>query len=343
MAIGDLLVVDSSDHSLAEVLKEAVINRRTVLLSVNLDQTTTSPAGGEPSSQHRKFLSQLLRRDLTTLTTTTTTNTNNNNNKNTDDSETSAGFQLYLVVFRSIKEVLKLSSLPLLSPALGDFSMHSIFDGGIVDLEFRKEALKSHLLRLATTHDRPEYHIRHKSLLADLVLHKEQLEEEEENLLEAMTDPQNQSLLHTNDLLKGLRTKEASEAAMLDQIKETIKLLQAFDQQVKVYNPLTQFASAVFCSLQKLSSAFQYFSSSVEEFEQVLARLITKFKSNKQSNNTKSINAHMLHLNNQLLLSVYQHLQVCHRLLSRINYRANTIKVQCKNIYTIQRIFIASK
>ena len=286
-------MVDSSDDSLAEVLEIAVIKRKTVLLSVHL---ATRPAGKE----NRQLLSQLLQRDFTCTTAA----------QERDNSGAGGCFQLYLVFHKRLGDVMTPSGLALLDPVLHDLGVHSIFNRGIMDLEFSKEAMESHLLNLVSAHDRPEHHIIRKSLLTDLVLHKQQLDEKKKEVLEAINNSKNQSLLHAEDLLHLLKNKEESEGTLVYQIKDTSQQLQLFDEQVRLYLPFADTARVILCTLQRFSATFVYFNISIKEFEKILIRVVVKYKTQEPSTDAMSINAYVLLMKNQLLLNVHKHLQV---------------------------------
>lgn len=292
-----LLLVDSSSNKLIEVLERAVAERKVVLLCIDIDHVSLR-GDINNATRKKKVLTKILQKRKNSATA---------KYSNT----VVQGFQLYLVVHRTVRELLTPRGSTLLTSALRDLGITKILDGNLVDMELIREALECHLLRLVTSHDRPEYQIRHKSFITDLILHKQKLDEKEEEMLNATLDPKHQSLLSADELLGVLKEKEEFEVSALDQIKETNKNLEQFDKQLKMYQPLTKFASAVLCSLQRLSSVFQYFSFRIDEFEEILAKLIINFKTSRPANNPMSVNAHVLHLKNCLMLSVYKHFQVC--------------------------------
>ena len=242
------------------------------------------------------------------------------------------GFQLYLVVHRTVREILMPGRLSMLTSTLHHLGLNSGLDGNIVDMELIKEALEYHLLKLVMSYVKPEYHIRYKSFVTDLILHKQKLEEKEEEMLSTTLDSKHQSLLSAEDLLDILKEKEKFEVTALEQIQETSKNLEQFEKQLKMYQPLTRFASAVLSSLERLSSVFQYFSFKIEEFEKILSELIMRFKTSRPANNPMSVNAHVLHLKNCLMLSVYKNFQVraAFYIISSLKYQLNLCISRCK-------------
>ena len=280
------MLVDSFSNDLKDILENAMAKNSPVLLSMDFEYQNN-----QKSSKNRNLLTKILQEK------------NKANSKVKD-------FQLYLVVTQSIREVLTPRGLSLLTASFRNLGLSKVLSGNLVDMELIREALESHLLRIVTNYDRPEHQIRYKSVVTDLILHQQKLDEKEEEMLNATLDSRHRSLLHAKDLLKVLKEKEEFEVSALDQIKETRKNLEQFDKQLKMYQPLTKFAGAVLCSLHRFSSVFHYFSFRITEFEEILAELIVRFKTTKPSNNAASINAYVLYLKNCLMLSLYKHFQV---------------------------------
>lgn len=217
-------------------------------------------------------------------------------------------FQLFLVIHRNVMNTLfprgKISYLNVLG-------MQSISNGGLIDIELRNEALQSNLQWFVITHERPEYEVRYKSLLTDLTHHEQELEKTQRKMLDHVSSAKDKkSLLNFKDTLDILEECEMSEATSLDLIRETKKNLEIFDQQALTYKIFSHQASIFLSTLQKFSSTLQYFSISIDKFKKTLADLILNFKRNKVNDHALTINARILHLQKQLLLSIYHQLQV---------------------------------
>jgi len=295
--------VSSTSNNLKEVLDTAEAEKIPVLVHIDIDQKGLQT--NIKTTKNKKFLTKLLHKRKNSSTTTYS---------NTKQQ----GFQVYLVVHRTVREILIPRRLNMLTSTLHNLGLNKVLDGNVVDMELIREALENHLVKLVTNYDRPEYHIRYKSFVTDLILHKQKLEEKEEEVLDAALDSKHQSLLSAEELLDILKEKEQFEVTALAQIEETNKNLEQFEKQLKMYQPLIKFASAVLSSLEKISSVFQYFSFKIEEFEKILAQLIIRFKSSRPANNPMSVNAHVLHLKKYLMLSVYKNFQVRARYLNQI-------------------------
>ena len=80
-------------------------------------------------------------------------------------------FQLYLVSNKHLEDVF--TSRP------GSLGVHrfelNLSDFCVIDGALSLEGMERHLQRFIVTHERPEYRIRYKSLLTDLILHQQQL------------------------------------------------------------------------------------------------------------------------------------------------------------------------
>ena len=86
------------------------------------------------------------------------------------------GFRLYLVLEARVRDVVleeHVRDAP--STTLQSLGVR-LLDFCVVDLELSTAALETHLLRHTLQLERPEYSVRHRSLLADLVLHEKQVE-----------------------------------------------------------------------------------------------------------------------------------------------------------------------
>lgn len=86
--------------------------------------------------------------------------------------------------------------------------------------------------------------------------------------------------------------------------------MQQFDQQALPYRPLSEMANVILTAIQKLSSALKYFTFGIDKLEGVIVKLIAQRKDNKVADDAMAINANVLYLKNQLLLSVHNILQV---------------------------------
>lgn len=288
--------------ALVKELKTALIQGRTVLFYV--DKKADSMYS--ESDLDKAFMSKLLRRQfdppdeegkvLLSLP---------------DDSSTPVhpDLQLYLVVRETVKRVAKSDgSRVTISRFLNTLGIASALDGSVVDLELKKKALEKSLQKFVMAHERPEYLISYRSLLTDLTLHEQALEVSQEAMLKYTLA--NESLLKAPDLPGAIRESKASEVAALEQIREAKMNLHVSEQVVVPYRPLSHYASVMLSSTQLVAMAMRYFSLSVEEFREVLSRTIWEFKHIKVADHAMSVKAHVIHLQDQLLLSICQKLQV---------------------------------
>lgn len=299
-----MVTLRCSSQTLVNELKMAALHGSIVLLSID---DSGGGSGGELSNKDRSFLCKVLQRDFKPTDREDTVCLHMMDGSTL---EVKSGFQIYMVAHRTVQSVVASNGTISLSSFLEGLGIHSALDGNIVDIELQKEALQNHLHQFIVTHERPEYKIRYKSLLTDLVLHEQEKEESQEKMLNCAVDPSYSSLLQAIDLLNTIKECEVSEVEAHDQIKETRKNLKVFDEQMVVYKPLSHTASIVLASLQRLSSAVRYFNLRVDDFEGILLGLIEKFKSNRVLGHAMSIKAHVLHLKKQLLLTIYHQLQV---------------------------------
>ena len=144
----ELVVLKMSDANWLEELCDGVRNGNTTILV--LDQ--------QPKQKDRRFqLQMLLQRNL--LTDPALQNA-------LEVEVVSSHFLLILVLEEQVRD-LSSSVLQSLDLQLSDFC--------VVDMELSTEALETHLLWHTMSLERPEFSVRHGSLLADLTLHKKQI------------------------------------------------------------------------------------------------------------------------------------------------------------------------
>ena len=117
-------------------------------------------------------------------------------------------------------------------------------------------------------------------------------------------------LAQANHLLNTVKESESLESSALEQITDTEKSMQRFDQQALAYRPLSELASIILTAIQKLSSALKYFTFGIDNLEGVIMKLIARRKDNKVADDAMAVNANVLYLKHQLLLSVHKILQV---------------------------------
>lgn len=218
--------------------------------------------------------------------------------------------QLYMVIRGTIRSVIQADGTAGFCSFFVALGITVSLDSCIVDIELKDAALEKNLRNFVIAHERPDYQISSKSLLTDLALHEEDLEAGQEKILEYTLDPKNESLLLAKDLLSIIKESEASELAAWEQIREAKRNIRISNQQVVPYKLLSDYASVMLSTIQKISYALQYFSLDVSEFEKMLSDVIREYKVFKISDNISSIKAHVIHLKNQLVLRVYQKLQV---------------------------------
>lgn len=214
--------------------------------------------------------------------------------------------QLYVVIRGTIKSAVRGEGL---SSFLATLGISVSLDSCVVDIELKDDALEKNLRNFVMAHERPDYQISYKSLMTDLTLHEEDLETSQEKILEYTLDPKNRSLLLAKDLLSTIKESEASEIAAREQISEAKRNVHISNQQVLPYKLLSEYASVMLSSIQKISYALQYFSLHASDFEKMLSDVIKQCKV-KVSDNIASVKAHIIHLKNQLVLRVFQKLQV---------------------------------
>ncbi len=299
--MNQIMVLHSSDRSLADDLKTAAFYGKTVLLSVDDNSATL-----EYTSEEKEFLHRVLRRDFES-------NDKDDGSMNiewTDGStiEVNPRLKIFVVVHKAIQNIVDSNGTISLSSFLGMLGVNDVLDGSIIDVELKKDALQNNLQQFVISNEKPEYLIRYKSLLTDLILHEQELEKKQEKVLDSTLDPKNISL--PKEVLTIVKEAEASEVTTLEQIRETKKNIQAFDQQTVAYAPLSHYASVLLSSIQRLSLTLQYCNFSIAKFKSVLSGLILKLKDNKVADHVMSVKAHVLHLKNQLLLNAHHRLQV---------------------------------
>lgn len=221
-----------------------------------------------------------------------------------------SSLQLYMVIRGTVKSIVRANGIAGVGSVQVAPGVLVSLDSCVVDLELKEAALEKHMRNFIMAHKRPDYQVSYKSLLTDLALHEEDLEANQEKMLEYTLDPKNESLLFAEDLLSTIKDSEASEIAAREQIREAKRNIHISNQQIVPYKLLSESASAMLDSIQKLSHALQYFSMHVTEFENMLSDVIKEHKAIKVSDNASSIKAHVIHLNTQVMLRVYQKLQV---------------------------------
>ena len=118
------------------------------------------------------------------------------------------------------------------------------------------------------------------------------------------------SLLESESIIPTVRRCEASEVTASEQVAESKRILQSFDQQVQIYKPLADYVSVIFSVAQRLASTFKYFAVSLGQVEQLLKSLITIDKDHKVANNLMTVGGRVLHLKHQLLISVISNLRI---------------------------------
>ena len=118
------------------------------------------------------------------------------------------------------------------------------------------------------------------------------------------------SLLQAAHLFDVVKESESSESNALEQIADTKKSMKLFDQQALAYKSLSEFASIILTTVQKLSSILKYFTFSIDEFEQLIVNLIARREGNRVPDNAMAISANVLYLKHQLLISIHKTLQV---------------------------------
>lgn len=219
------------------------------------------------------------------------------------------GLQLYLVIRGTLQRTVQGDGTAGLSSFLAALGVAVSLDSCVVDIELKDTALEKNLRNFVMAHERPDYQISYKSLLTDLALHEEDLEANQEKVLEYTLDPKNASLLLAKDLLSIIKESEASEIASREQIGESKRNIHVSNQQVVPYKHLSEYARVMLSSIQKISCTLRYFSLHVSDFEKMLSDVIKEYKV-KVSDNISSIKAHVIHLKNQLVLRVFQKLQV---------------------------------
>ncbi len=297
-----IVVLNCMDPFLVVALKTAVSTGKIVLIS--LDEGDAETAGDQ-----KEFLSKLLRKEF--QPSDSEEDSDNMCLLLSDQSTMPVhpNLQIYLTIRGTIKSVIKPDGSMALSPFLSSLSLHDALQ--FVDMELKKKALENSMQEFVLSKERPEYQITHRSLLADLTLHEQELEVQQGKMLEYTLDPKNSNLLLAEDLMSMVSKTESAEVAASDQVREATKNLRVSDQLVLPYKPFSHWASVVLSNIQKVSSALRYFTFSVGEFQTILSEVIYEFKGVKVADHTMSIKGHVIHLKNELLLRVYQKLQVC--------------------------------
>ena len=117
-------------------------------------------------------------------------------------------------------------------------------------------------------------------------------------------------LAQATHLLNTVKESESLESSAMEQINDTEKSMQRFDQKALAYRPLSELASIIFTAIQKLSAALKYFMFGIDKLEGVIEKLIAQRKDNKVADDAMAVNANVLYLKHQLLRSVHKILQV---------------------------------
>lgn len=295
------MALESSDPSLIDELKAAVVHGKTVLLFVD---DASKFAADKVSDEDRTFLSRLLQRQFKL------SNEEDRVLLSQSGNSVNSKLHIYMVIRRTLKSTISSDGTIRLSPFLSKLGIHVALDGSIIDIELKKIALENNMQKFVIIHKRPEYRITHKSLLTDLSLHEQMLEASQRTMLEYTLNSESKSLLRAEDLLDTISRSEASEVAAHEQIREAKMNLRVSEQQVFPYKPLSSYASVLLSTIQRVASVIRYFNLSVDRFETMLSKVIYEFKDMKVPDHSMSIKAHVIHFKNHLLLSVYQKLQV---------------------------------
>ena len=131
----------------------------------------------------------------------------------------------------------------------------------------------------------------------------------QEKVLNCMLESED-SLLQATHLLNTVKESESLESSALEQITDTEKSMQRFDKQALAYKPLSELASIILTAIQKLSSILKYFTFGIDKLEGVIVKLISRRKDNKVADDAMAVNANVIYLKYQFLISVHQILQV---------------------------------
>lgn len=132
----------------------------------------------------------------------------------------------------------------------------------------------------------------------------------QEKVLHCVLESDDLLLAQATHLLNTVKESESLESSAMEQINDTEKSMQRFDQQALAYRPLSEFASIILTAVQKLSAALKYFTFGIDKLEGVIEKLIAQRKDNKVADDAMAVNANVLYLKHQLLLSVHKILQV---------------------------------
>ena len=298
----EMYILKSSEQSLVVDLKVALTHGLTVLLYVDELSSADRFSDGD-----KAFLSRMLLREFDGGGGGAVLHLDDDGSSILGNSK----LQLYLVIRGTVGSLMRASgSVAGAGSFLDALGVSMSLDSYVVDLELKDTALEKSMRNFVMAHERPDYQISYKSLLTDLALHEEDLEANREKMLEYALDPKNPSLLLAKDLLGTLMESEAAELAAKEQIREAKKNIHISNQQVLPYKLLSECASIMLTSIQRLSHTLQYFSLHVSEFEKTLADVIKEYKVVKVADNVLSIKAHVIHLKSQFMLRVYQKLQV---------------------------------
>ena len=122
-------------------------------------------------------------------------------------------------------------------------------------------------------------------------------------------------LAHAAQLLNSVKESESSELSSLEQISDTKKSIEMFEQQALAYKSLAELASISLTTVEKLSSTLKYFTFGISKFERLIVKLISIRGGIKVCDNPMSIHANVLYLKHQLLISLHRNLQVCRMII----------------------------
>ena len=117
-------------------------------------------------------------------------------------------------------------------------------------------------------------------------------------------------LLEATHLVDVIRECESLRSSTLEQITDTQKSIQRFDEKALAYRPLSQLASTILTAVQSLSSSLKYFTFGIDKLEGVIATLIARRKDFRVADEAMAVNAYVIYLKYQLLLSVHKILKV---------------------------------
>ncbi len=161
--LGAVLQMDLQDSDVAQRLSKAMTTGRTVLLLIK--NVTIL----QDEKENVNFLSKVFRRGYF-----------RNGGQTFLDPSCSVlvhpHFKLYIVIEQSLEDVMQSTAY---FNSVGSFCGNDWSSIFVVELGLSLKGLQSHLQKLILKYKKPEYSIRYKSLLTDLTLHHQQLENNE--------------------------------------------------------------------------------------------------------------------------------------------------------------------